>query len=63
MTMWQWIKSVLFSTSRADEAAAREEYDLPDRGRELLQRDGSIHPGSPPAQAGQSVLDEFEPPR
>ena len=59
-----WIRS-LFSSSGTDrEAAGREEYGLPDRGKLELERD-KVGPFavSEAADAAEAELDEFKAPR
>jgi hypothetical protein len=59
-----WIRRLLSSSGTDNEAAEREEYDLPDRGELELERDkaGSFAV-SEAAEAAEAELDQFKAPR
>jgi succinate dehydrogenase flavin-adding protein (antitoxin of CptAB toxin-antitoxin module) len=60
----KWLRRLFSSTGVDDEAAEREDYGVPDRGRGELERDrfGSFAEREG-TQAAEDELEEFEPPR
>jgi hypothetical protein len=62
MTFRQWLHS-RFSMSRSDDAAERVEYRRADPAIESLSHDGSVHPGSDPAEGAEGAIAEFDRPR
>jgi len=64
MGVGDWIRRLFSSSGPDDEAAAREEYDLADRGRLELERDRSgPFAESEAAEAAEAELDQFKAPR
>jgi hypothetical protein len=60
----RWIRRLFSSGGVDDEAAEREEYGIPDRGRVELERDRDrSFAESEAAQAAEEELEEFKPPR
>jgi len=59
-----WLRRLFSSSGADDEAARREEYGLPDRGEVELERDrlGSFA-GDEAARAAEDELDELKAPR
>jgi len=59
----QWIRGVFASSGPDDEAAEREEYNLPDPGEaDIEQSEFSAIPDTAGAEAAEAELDEFEAP-
>jgi hypothetical protein len=59
-----WFRRLFSSSERGDEAAEREEYGIPDREEEELEREGfPSFAGTEGAEAAEEELTEFEPPR
>jgi hypothetical protein len=62
MTFRQWLHSRLLM-SRSDDVAEQVEYRRADPALESLRHDGSVHPGSDPAEAAEGAIAEFDRPR
>jgi hypothetical protein len=59
-----WIRRLFSSAGLDEEAAEREDHDIPDRGREELERDRSgSFAETEGTRAAEDELEEFEPPR
>jgi hypothetical protein len=59
-----WFRRLFSSSGPDDEAAEREEYGVPDRGEQELQRDrGGAFAESESAEAAEAALDQFQAPR
>jgi hypothetical protein len=59
-----WIRGLFSSSGTENEAAEREEYDIPDRGELELERDkAGPFATSEAAEAGEAGLDQFKAPR
>lgn len=64
MGFGSWIRRLFSSAGLDDEAAAREDYGIPDRGRGELERDRSgSFAETEGTRAAEDELEEFEPPR
>jgi hypothetical protein len=63
MGFGQWIRGLFSSIGADDEAAEREEYNLPDRGEADLER-GVVgaFPSPEGTEAAEAELDEFKAP-
>ena len=59
-----WIRGLFSSSGTDNEAAEREEYDVPDRGALELDRDkAGPFADSEAAEAADAELDQFKAPR
>jgi hypothetical protein len=59
-----WIRRLISSSGTDNEAAEREEYDVPDRGVVELERDkAGPFADSEAAEAAEAELDQFKAPR
>ena len=59
-----WIRRLISSSGTENEAAEREEYDVPDRGVVELERDkAGPFADSEAAEAAEAELDQFKAPR
>ena len=59
-----WIRRLWSSNGAENEAAEREEYDVPDRGELELERDkAGPFAESEAAEAAEADLDQFKAPR
>jgi hypothetical protein len=63
MSITRWIRGLFSSTGPDDEAAEREEYNLPDPGEADLERgQPSAFPGIEGTEVAEAELDEFKAP-
>jgi hypothetical protein len=58
----QWIRGIFSNIGPDDEAAEREEYNLPDPGEADLERNIGAYPSIEGTEAAEAELDDFKAP-